>query len=100
METLPFWTQMAANLGVFVVAAIAAAFGFMRKMASGGLISDAHFEEGGAFHKTGDDIRELTDQVKRLADIGEGALKIMQNHARDEDIDREVARRLKERGGQ
>ena len=96
LDGLPFWAQIAANLGMFVVAIVAAAFGFMRKLAAGSAISESHFEAGGSLHKTGSDIRELTDAVVRLADAAESAVRIMQTQERQEDIDREVEHRLKE----
>lgn len=96
IDTLPLWAQIAANLGMFVVAVIAAAFGFMRKLTNAGVISDSHFEDGGSLHQVGDTIKGATTALVRIADAVEAILKIMQDHDRQADIDREVARRLKE----
>ena len=98
IESLPLWAQIAANLGVFCVAVVAAAFGFMRRLGDrSGLISDNHFDEGGALHKTGDDIKDLALAMNRLAIAAEGVLTILQTREHNEDIEREVNRRLKER---
>ena len=98
LSGLPFWVQVAANLGMFLVAVIAAAFGFMRRVSGKlGYLAENHIEEGGQFHKTGSDISDLASAMTRLAVAAEAILALLRAQAREDDIEREVARRLREK---
>ena len=88
LSAMPLWVQVAANFGMFVVAVIAAAFGFFRKHGPQ-LLPTEHFAEGGALASFGDDVRSIAESLK-------GMLEIMRDHERLENIEREVQRRLSE----
>ena len=88
LSAMPLWVQVVANFGMFVVAVIAAAFGFFRKHAPQ-LLPIEHFAEGGALASFGDDVRSIAKSMK-------GMLEIMRDHERQENIEREVQRRLAE----
>jgi len=94
ISTLPTWVQVAANLGIFVVAVVAAAFGFWRKVLSASTAAESLFAEGGRFHSTADDVRVIAEAVERMAAALEALLNLLQHRERQEDIDREVERRL------
>jgi hypothetical protein len=98
LATLPAWVQVSANLGMFCVAVIAAAFGFTRHLSgSASSIFDGHGDERSGFHTTGEDIRGLKDAMSRLADAAEAMLKLMLDQDKEDSIEREVVRRLKDR---
>ena len=96
LSSLPLWVQVAANLGMFVVAVIAASFGYMRRLAGVGHSIVEHEEAKPDFKTTGDDIRSLKDSIHRLADAADGILTVLKNREREEEIQREVDRRVKD----
>jgi len=86
--SMPLWVQVSANLGMFLVAVIAGAFGFFRKHATS-LLPAEHFDEGGTLATFSDDVRAIADSLN-------GMLEIMRDHQKQETIEREVQRRLAE----
>jgi hypothetical protein len=92
LSALPLWVQVAANLGMFVVAVTTAAWGFAKKRA--GFVSDHHFAEGGQFHSLGEDIKDGVEAIKSIADSLKAMLVIQQADAHEDEIEREVQRRL------
>jgi hypothetical protein len=98
LSAMPLWVQIAANLGMFAVAVVAAAFGFFRKHLPSFLPAE-HFAEGGQFHSLGDDFRDGVSALVAIAESLKAILAIQQAHQRDEDIEREVQRRLAEKQG-
>ena len=97
LSGLPTWVQVAANLGMFCVAVIAAAFGFVRRLAGKGFIGDNHFEEGGRLFTTGEDFREMAAALTRTANAIEGLLDLFIKQDRETTIEKEIARRVRER---
>ena len=97
LSSLPFWVQVVANFGMFAVAVIAAAFGFTRRLAGAGRSIFEHEEAKANFTTIGDGIRSLKDAMHRLADAAEAILTILQTRERDEEIRREIDRRLRDR---
>ena len=91
LASMPVWVQVSANLGMFLVAVIAGAFGFFRKHAAT-LLPAEHFAEGGTLSTFADDVRTIADSLK-------GMLEIMRDHEKNENIEREVQRRLADERG-
>lgn len=95
LSTMPVWVQVAANIGVFAVAAFAAAYGFIRKRVGS-------FVASGPF--TGhEDLVEVTDHLKAVlailvttSDTQKAILALLQSRDREDNIEREVQRRLNE----
>jgi hypothetical protein len=94
LSALPLWVQVAANLGMFVVAVATAAWGFATKRV--GFVSDPHFAEGVQFHTLGDDIKEGVAALESVAESLKAMLAIQQAHQHEDEIEREVQRRLKD----
>ena len=97
LAEMPLWVQVAANLGMFIVAVIAAAFGFATKRI-GSFLPEQHFAEGGQFHTIGGDIREGIAALTSVAESMKALLVIQLERQRQDEVEREVQRRLKEQG--
>ena len=91
LASMPVWVQVSANLGMFLVAVIAGAFGFFRKHAAT-LLPAEHFAEGGTLATFADDVRTIADSLK-------GMHAILRDREEHETIEREVQRRLAEERG-
>jgi hypothetical protein len=98
LSAMPVWVQVSANLGMFVVAVIAAAYGFVKRRV-GAFVPEQHFSEGGQFHTLGDDLREGIETLKTISETLADMLAIQRETQRQDDIDREVERRVKEQSG-
>ena len=97
LAEMPLWVQVTANIGMFVVAVIAAAFGFVKKRV-GSFVPEQHFAEGGQFHRLGDDIRAGIAALTSVAESMKALLAIQLERQRQDEVEREVQRRLKEQG--
>jgi hypothetical protein len=86
LSGMPIWVQVAANLGMFVVAVIAAVFGRRWSM---GITTPSEYSE-----------RHTSEAIhsERIATALEGMLKVMQETEREAATEREVRRRLREHG--
>ncbi len=91
LASMPVWVQVSANLGMFLVAVIAGAFGFFRKHAAT-LLPAEHFAEGGTLATFADDVKTIATSLKTIADLSAA-------RAHDEEVEREVQRRLAEERG-
>jgi hypothetical protein len=98
LSGMPVWVQVAANLGMFVVAVVAAVFG--RRWSMGGTATPiaGHPVDNSQLQRIGDEINEALTAQERCATALEGILTVIQANAREDDIEREVKRRLKDHG--
>ena len=100
MANLPVWAQVAASLGMFLVAVIAAAIGFSRRIApwmSGSSGATSGVSEAAQLHHD-DLLAGANSTLQRIAGALEGIHTNMEERAREDAIDREVKRRLQEHG--
>lgn len=98
IDNLPGWAQIAANLGVFAAVLIAAAVGFLRRLYGKVLVgSEDVVAEATHMKELCTHLGNIAQALDRQADALEEVLKIMTAEARETDIEREVARRLKEK---
>ncbi len=86
LSGMPIWVQVAANLGMFAVAVIAAVFGRRWSMGLSTPSENAERHSVGAIHS------------ERIATALEGMLKVMQETEREAATERVVRRRLREHG--
>lgn len=101
LQELPAWAQLAANLGMFAVVFILSAASFIKKLrdTNNPLLTDLHFEDGGALHRVGEKLTEYVDNTARSAKALERIASVMEEEAEEKRVEREVQRRLREREG-
>lgn len=97
LDTLPVWMQVVANIGVLIVAMMAAFYGFIRRISAISHVGDGHPDPVAVFENTALAMRELTVVMTDMAVTSKSVLALMQEHERHAEIEREVARRLAER---
>jgi hypothetical protein len=97
LSGLPIWAQVAASLGMFAVAVIAAAVGFTRRMAPW-MPGAAGSASASPSQRIDDAFAQLNATMSRIAGAAEGMHVVMQEEMREATIDREVKRRLEEHG--
>jgi biopolymer transport protein ExbB/TolQ len=91
---MPTWVQVAANLGIFMVAVAGAAYGFMQRFKGKPAVNaEASTYADGMKSPLGE---QLLHCMGRIATSLEEALHLMRAAAREEEIEREVERRLED----
>ena len=105
LANLPLWAQVAASFGMFFVAVVAPAIGFSRRVgpwmwgsSTASASTTSAVNDALTLHHVDEMLININSTLARIAGALEGMHAVMQDEARDRAIDREVKRRLEERG--
>lgn len=97
LSGLPLWVQLSANLGVILVAVVAAAYGYFRQRSPTTLQADKRFVLEAAAITDMMPMRDLCELAKRIAEALEAIRDSIVQSAEEIAIEHEVTRRLSQR---